>query len=157
MDQCHNCQNDGAAASLIGLVVSQNFVMQWNEPKLLIADDDRDFRESLREVFTRRGFLTQLAADGREAVEIVQSESDLHLVLLDVHMPRLTGIEALEEIRQLVQTTLPCILMSAKFDDQIVRQAELLDTASMLSKPFTLRDLTGTVDDILQHAYGWRR
>ncbi|MCR9292843.1 MAG: response regulator [bacterium] len=131
--------------------------MQWTEPKLLIADDDRDFRESLREVFSRRGFCTQLAADGREAVEIVQSESGLHLVLLDVHMPRLSGIEALGEIRKLEENILPCILMSAQFDEQIVRQAEQLDTASLLSKPFTLRDLTGTVEGILQHAYGWRR
>ncbi len=131
--------------------------MQSNEPKLLIADDDRDFRESLREVFSRRGYCTQLAADGREAVEIVQSDSDLHLVLLDVHMPRLSGIEALGEIRQLLEAPLPCILMSAQFDDQIVSQAKQLDTASLLSKPFTLRDLTGTVEEVLQHKYGWRR
>ena len=131
--------------------------MQWNETKLLIADDDRDFRESLREVFVRRGFKTQLAADGREAVDIVRSQSGLHLVLLDVHMPRLSGIEALGQIRQLVENTLPCILMSAQFDDQIVRQANLLDTASLLSKPFTMRDLTGTVEQILRHAYGWQR
>ncbi len=131
--------------------------MQWNEPKLLIADDDRDFRESLGEVFSRRGYRTQLAADGREVVEIVQSGSDLHLVLLDVHMPRLSGIEALGEIRQLLDAPLPCILMSAQFDDQIVSQAKQLDTASLLSKPFTLRDLTGTVEEVLQHKYGWRR
>lgn len=130
--------------------------MQWTEPKLLIADDDRDFRESLNEVFTRRGFATQLAADGCEAVEIVQSDSNLHLVLLDVHMPRLSGIEALQQIRRLAQDTLPCILMSAQFDEQIVRQAEQLETASLLSKPFTLRDLTGAVEEIFRHSYGWR-
>lgn len=130
--------------------------MQSTEPNLLIADDDRDFRESLSEVFTRRGYTTRLAADGCEAVEIVQSTGVLHLVLLDVHMPRLSGIEALEQIRQEVEVTLPCILMSAKFDEQIVQQAEQLDTASMLSKPFTLRDLTGTVEKILQRAYGWK-
>lgn len=130
--------------------------VRWTEPKLLIADDDRDFRESLSEVFTRRGFRTQLAADGCEAVEIFQSSSQLHLVLLDVHMPRLSGIEALEQIRQLAQVQLPCILMSAAFDDQIVRQAEQLKTDKLLSKPFTLRDLTGTVDQILEHAYGWK-
>ena len=134
-----------------------DFVMQSTGLKLLIADDDRDFRESLREVFTRRGYFTQLAADGREAVDIVQSEPDLHLVLLDVHMPRLSGIEALGEIRQVLETTLPCILMSAKFDDQIKRQAEQLDIASLLSKPFTLKALTGTVEDTLKHVYGWPR
>lgn len=127
-----------------------------HEPKLLIADDDRDFRESLSEVFLRRGFTTQLAADGKEAVEIVQRTTELHLVLLDVHMPRLSGIEALGKIRKVADESLPCILMSAQFDEQIVQQAESLDTASLLSKPFTLRDLTGTVEQILQQAYGWQ-
>ncbi|MEM7473452.1 MAG: response regulator [Planctomycetota bacterium] len=129
--------------------------MRPTEPHLLIADDDRDFRESLSEVFLRRGYSTQLAADGHEALEIVQSTHVLHLILLDVHMPRLTGIQALEQIRQNQEEALPCILMSAKFDDKIVQQAEQLDTSSLLSKPFTLRDLTGTVERILQHAYGW--
>ena len=43
--------------------------MQLAEPKLLIADDDRDFRESLGEVFERRGYSIRLAADGQEAIE----------------------------------------------------------------------------------------
>lgn len=130
--------------------------MQGTEPNLLIADDDRDFRESLSEVFQRRGFSTQLAADGCEAVEIVQSNSQLHLVLLDVHMPRLSGLQALEKIRELVEIKLPCILMSAQLDDQIVERAQHLDITSLLSKPFTLRDLTGTVENVLQQSYGWK-
>ncbi|MEM8734949.1 MAG: response regulator [Planctomycetota bacterium] len=130
--------------------------MQATEPKLLIADDDRDFRETLSEVFTRRGFSTELAADGREALEIVQSSSQLHLVLLDVHMPRLSGIEALGKIREMDEAALPCILMSAQFDEQIVETAQRLRIESLLSKPFTLRDLTGTVERIFARSYGWQ-
>jgi CheY-like chemotaxis protein len=128
--------------------------VQWTEPRLLIADDDVDFRESLAEAFSRRGFLTELAADGCEAVEIVQSACGLHLVLLDVHMPRLSGLEALEQIRTLAPHPLPCILMSAQLDDNIVQQAQRLNTSSVLSKPFRLRDLTGTVAEILLENYG---
>ena len=131
--------------------------MQWTEPKLLIADDDRDFRESLAEVFQRRGYRTELASNGEEAVHIVQSSQELHLVMLDFHMPRLTGLEALEMIRQSVVRSLPCILMSAKLDDSIVRQAQALQIASLLSKPFKLRDVTDTVEAILHSAYGWRK
>ena len=128
--------------------------MQTTEPKLLIADDDRDFRESLGEVFERRGYSTRLAADGREAVEIVQKSRELHLVILDVHMPRLTGLQALEEIRQMFEKALPCILMSAQLDEEIVRQAQQLETTSVLSKPFTLRVVTETVEEILRTNYG---
>jgi len=129
--------------------------VQWTEPKLLIADDDRDFRESLAELFQRRGYSTRLAADGCEAVEIVQRSSELHLVILDVHMPRLTGLEALEQIRLVIESQLPCILMSAQLDEAIVRRAEALATTSLLAKPFSLRDVTATVEEILRKSYGW--
>jgi len=130
--------------------------VQWTEPSILIADDDRDFRESLGEVFARRGYCTRLAADGREAVDIVQNHAGLHLVILDVHMPRLTGLEALTQIRRAVGVSLPCILMSAQLDEAIVRQAHELNTASVLTKPFTLRDVTGTVELVLAKSYGWK-
>ena len=129
--------------------------MKWIEPKLLIADDDRDFRESLGEVFQRRGYETHLVADGCEAVEFVQATHELHLVIFDVHMPRLTGLEALQQIRDVGTHLLPCILMSAKLDEAIVRQAEELDTSGFLAKPFTLRDATSAVESILKQFYGW--
>ncbi len=127
--------------------------MQLAEPKLLIADDDRDFRESLGEVFERRGYSIRLAADGQEAIEIAQTHSPLHLVLFDVHMPRKTGLQALCELRE-AELLLPCILMSAKLDDAIVRQADALETYGVLAKPFTLRDLTSTVERVLVQVYG---
>ncbi|MFO0942682.1 MAG: response regulator [Pirellulales bacterium] len=125
------------------------------EPKLLIADDDRDFRESLGEVFCRRGYETRLAADGQEALEIVAQSNEIHLVILDIHMPRLSGLEALQQIRWNRSSSLPCILMSAKLDEKIVLEAEPLKPASLLSKPFTLRTLTTTVETVLRTSYGW--
>jgi CheY-like chemotaxis protein len=130
--------------------------MMTVEPKLLIADDDRDFRESLAEIFSRRGFATQLAADGREALEIVCQSRDIHLVILDVHMPRLTGLQALQQIRCQSSSSIPCILMSALMDDSLVREATPLNPAGLLSKPFTLRTLTMTVETVLRDAYGWK-
>lgn len=129
--------------------------MELSTPQLLIADDDRDFRESLSEVFQRRGFCTHLASDGREAIEIVRSRRDLHLVMLDVHMPRLSGLEAFEQIRTVIHRSLPCIIMTAQLDDSIKRRAEELDIRCLLSKPFTMRDITGTVESIMIQAYGW--
>lgn len=130
--------------------------MQWAEPKLLIADDDRDFRESLAEVFRKRGFGTSLAADGKEALEIAsQHASTFHLVLMDVHMPRLSGLDAVALLRAELESQVPCILMSANLDADIVRRASELQVASMLSKPFSLRSLRQVVDDILRSSYGW--
>jgi DNA-binding response OmpR family regulator len=116
--------------------------------KLLITDDDRDFRESLAEGLNRRGFDTILAADGQEAIEIIKHES-LQLIMLDIHMPRLGGLETLAEVRRFGME-LPCILMSANLDDVILRQANSLNSTSVIAKPFSLKTITAIIDGIIQ-------
>ena len=80
-------------------------------PSILITDDDLAFRQTLQTVFEPHGFRTLTAGDGEEAVRIVQRE-EVHLVLLDMHMPKLTGVETIRQLKQL-KAVLPCILMSA--------------------------------------------
>jgi len=122
-------------------------------PSLLITDDDRDLRETLRDAFEPRGFRTLLAADGVEAVEIVRSET-VHLVLLDMHMPRMTGLEALRQVKSIC-SPLPCILMSAALDDAITEEAQRADAFSVQAKPVRFRELTALVQDALQQTYRW--
>ena len=129
--------------------------MKLVTPSLLITDDDRDFRETLRAVFQPLGFRTLLAEDGEEALEIACRE-DIHLALLDMHMPRLTGIETIRRLRQLdFSIQLPCILISAALDDDIVDQARKENTFSVLAKPFRLREITSAVNKALLQAYDW--
>ncbi len=119
-------------------------------PRLLISDDDRDFRETLRAVFESRGFGTMLAADGEEAVNIVRRET-IHVVLIDLHMPKLSGLEAIAQIR-LVQAAIPCILISAGIDESIQQQA---DAYSVLKKPVTHREVTEVVASAMVSFYDW--
>ncbi len=122
-------------------------------PTLLITDDDRDFRETLQNVFEPRGFRTLLAGDGREALEVVQSH-DVHLILLDMHMPRLTGLETLRIVKQ-IHAPLPCILISAGLTDGLIEQARQADAYSVLSKPVEFRELTNLVNLALRETYDW--
>jgi CheY-like chemotaxis protein len=123
-------------------------------PSLLITDDDREFRETLQGVFEPRGFRTLLAGDGEEALRIVRTE-EVHLVLLDVHMPKLTGVETLRLVKQF-RAMLPCILLSAQWDDMLVEQAQSAEAFLLLSKPVTLRQITGAVRQALERTYAWR-
>ena len=109
--------------------------MTSTTPSLLITDDDQDFRETLQAVFEPRGFRTLLAADGEEAVDIVRSNK-VHLVLCDMHMPKMTGLEAIRTVHQMFKD-LPCILMSADLDEDIVREAKSVQVFSVLPKPVT--------------------
>jgi CheY-like chemotaxis protein len=122
-------------------------------PSLLITDDDRSFRETLRALFEPRGFRTLLAGDGEEALEIVHRE-DVHLILLDMHMPRLSGLETLRRVKQF-KAALPCILMSAAADERLVEQAMLAEAFAVLHKPVSCLKVTTTVHLALDRTYHW--
>jgi CheY-like chemotaxis protein len=126
--------------------------MRLQVPSLLITDDDHDFRETLRAVFEPR-FRTLVAGDGEEALHIVHSQ-EVHLVLLDMHMPKLTGLETLRRVKQF-RSRLPCILLSAGLDDSLIRQAQLAEAFSVLAKPITRQELTRTVDAAMRRIYHW--
>jgi CheY-like chemotaxis protein len=122
-------------------------------PSLLITDDDPGFRETLRVIFEPKGFRTLLAGDGEEALKIVHSET-VHVVLLDMHMPKLTGLETLRLLKEF-RAMLPCILLSAQLDELIVEQARLEHAYLVLSKTVTVGQITGAVRQALQRTYAW--
>jgi CheY-like chemotaxis protein len=120
--------------------------------EILITDDDRGCREALRDIFEPEGFRTHLASSGEEAVEIVQ-EQPVHLALLDMHMPRLTGLETLELVRQF-NALLPCILVTADADAGLMRQAFLARVYSVIPKPVSKNVVLYTVVRTLVRVYG---
>lgn len=122
-------------------------------PSILITDDDHGFRETVRGMFEPLGFRTYSAADGEEALRIVGSQP-IHLLLLDMHMPRLTGLETARRLRQ-INSRLPFVLLSAALDASIVEQARSIDVFSVLPKPVSRQDLTMTVDQVFRRIYGW--
>jgi len=101
--------------------------------RILITDDDRGCRESLREIVEPEGFETFLASCGEEALDIVRDEP-IHLALFDVHMPTLTGIETLELVRQ-INNLLPVILVTANPDEDLMRKAFRARAYSVIPKP----------------------
>src|SRR6056297_462716 len=112
-------------------------------PNLLVTDDDSAFRQVLCEGLVRRGFQVTEAANGQEAIEVL-SRSDVHVCLVDFHMPRLTGLDVIRYLRSQGDPR-PCVLMSADLDDKIRREAELMRAYGVLSKPVRLSQLSDVV------------
>src|ERR1700681_731139 len=88
---------------------------------ILITDDDSGSREALRDIVEPEGYRTLLASSGEEALDIIREER-VHLALLDVHMPRLTGLETIQLVHQ-INEVLPCILVTANATADLIRQA----------------------------------
>lgn len=121
-------------------------------PSILISDDDVEFRDTLRAIFEPVGFRTIGAGDGEEALEIIRCE-EIHLVLLDLHMPKLSGLEVLRLVKEF-KALLPCILMSAGFDETVRQQAESL-AFSLLDKPVSGPEIRGAVETAMRWTYNW--
>jgi len=140
--------------------------MQLVTPRLLITDDDRDFRATVAGVLQDRGFETLEAGDGEEALEII-CRQQVHLLLLDMQMPRLSGLETIERLRGIavelhvggtsgIAPLPPWILISGALDEQLIARARAASAFSVLPKPVRLPELTGAVASALNQAYGWR-
>ena len=119
---------------------------------ILIADDDRGCRETLRDIVEPEGYRTLLAKSGEEALDLVRLES-IDLVLLDMQMPRLTGLETLQLVRQL-NALLPCVLVTADATERLMQQALRAKAFSVIAKPVSKNVVLYTVVRALVRAYG---
>ncbi len=118
--------------------------------QLLIVDDDAAFRETLR-LILEPCFDLMEAGSGEEAIEIVEFQP-VDIALLDMHMHQLTGLETLRLIKE-VNESAPCILITASFSDELVRDAEEADAFSVLPKPVSKRKLVETMHTAMTAAY----
>lgn len=123
-----------------------------NRYSILITDDDTGCREVLRSIVEPEGFRTLEASSGEEAIDIVREEP-VHLVLLDMNMPTLTGLETLQLVRQ-INDLLPCILVTADANEGLMRQALRARAYSVLAKPVSKNIVLYTVVRALVRAYG---
>jgi CheY-like chemotaxis protein len=117
--------------------------------ELLIADDDAEFRDTLKMVFEPHFRLVE-ASCGEEAIEIVQRRP-IDLALLDMHMNRLTGLETIRAFKSL-RSLIPCIIITADPTDDL-RQAARTEAFTLLSKPVRKSALVVAVSNALQRAY----
>ena len=119
---------------------------------ILITDDDVGCREALRDIMEPEGYRTLQASSGEEALDIVRDQT-IHLVLLDMHMPRLTGLETLELMHQ-VNAVLPGILVTADANEGLMRQAFRARAYSVIPKPVSKNIVLYTVVRALVRVYG---
>ncbi len=107
--------------------------------KLLIVDDEIDIREFARNFFRKRKIEVLTASDGKEALEIITQEQP-SLVLLDIRMEGMTGIDVLRKLRE-VGSQIKIILVSGVKDEALVQEAERLGVTGFINKPLILEEL----------------
>ena len=119
---------------------------------LLIADDNRAYREILRELLAGGSMLELYEAEsGEQALEVVQKQR-IDIVLLDMHMHVMSGLETLRVLKQM-DAVRPCILITSDTSEELRRDAREAHAFSVLKKPVLRQQLVSTVCNALAAAY----
>ncbi len=120
--------------------------------KVLVADDEPNIVISLEYLLKREGYTVIIAKDGQEAMEAITRERP-DLVLLDVMMPKKTGLEVCQEVRavEALQTT-KILMLTAKGRDIDVAKGLALGADAYMTKPFSTRELLLKVAQMLGRA-----
>ncbi len=104
--------------------------------KILVVDDDPSFRELLRELLSQENYTVKVAENGKEALLRVRKES-FDLVLTDVRMPRMNGIQLLKELQK-IAPNIKVVVMSATDDLKTAVKMRKFGACDYITKPFCL-------------------
>ena len=118
--------------------------------QILVVDDDDGIRQLLVSQIKAVGYPCRSAVNGEEALDLAIAEPRPSLVVSDVQMPGLSGIELLQKLKQL-DPHLQVVMVSGHHDMAVVRQALRDGAYDYLIKPFELEELANTVERALQH------
>jgi DNA-binding response OmpR family regulator len=109
---------------------------------VLVADDEPHIGRIIKMKLEQGPFRVTLAYDGREALDALERDADLSLVLLDLMMPRLSGLDVLARMRADQRwRDVPCIILTAAGQEQQHRRAMELGASEFLTKPFSPKKL----------------
>ena len=121
-------------------------------PLVLIADDDEDILTLVALRFRRSGLEVILARDGEEALELIQTRAP-DAAVLDIAMPKLTGLELVRRLRESEATkALPIVLLTARASDKDVELGLEAGADEYITKPFSPQDLYTCVQSVLSSA-----
>jgi putative two-component system response regulator len=118
---------------------------------ILIVDDELGVRESLR-MLLKPFYKIYTASDGETALKII-SERKIHLITLDLNMPKLSGIETLREIRK-INRAVPVIIITGYATQKDEEEAFLYGVRDFIAKPFETNKLIGLIDGLFDSLIG---
>jgi two-component system, chemotaxis family, chemotaxis protein CheY len=120
--------------------------------RILIVDDSSIMRDSLKIVLEKAGFSTELCADGIECLNKYKSDNNFSLLITDINMPQMNGIDMISNIRS-ISNELPIIIISTDYDKNEIKTAKDLKVSAWIVKPFKPEDLINLINKIIAKKY----
>ena len=116
-------------------------------PKIMIVDDDTDSRDTIQEILTGEGMDVIAAKDGFEAIQMA-SENLIDLILMDIWMPGMDGVEALSEIKDFLPDC-TVVMMTGSASEDHIQYAMSKGAKACLTKPLTIQQLLKIVGEVV--------
>ena len=111
--------------------------------RILVCDDEKDIVAALKIYLESKGYAVVEAYNGREAIEKLRTEDEVHLILMDIMMPVMDGISAMAEIRRV--SNVPVIMLTAKSEDTDKVLGLNVGADDYITKPFNVVEMLARV------------
>ena len=115
--------------------------------KILIVDDEKQFRESTKRLLLRKGYHAEAAGSGTEALEKIGKES-FDLMLVDIRMPEMNGLEMLQRAKKMAPEIM-ALIITGYGTDKLEKEAMQSGVDGFVNKPITIDKLTKIIDETL--------
>ncbi|MDA9101155.1 response regulator [Omnitrophica bacterium] len=125
----------------------------FSKSRILAIDDDILVRESLKILFKRAGYETTVVASGKEALAVIE-KAPFDLIVTDIRMPEMNGIETLKELRirrkKMKLPDLPEIVITGYEDEGAYQEAKAMGVKAFIHKPFEWETFISTIQKYLE-------
>ena len=119
-----------------------------SKSKVLVVDDENDIRKLLNIYLKKSGYDVLEAENGQQAIDIVKENTNIDLVVMDIMMPGMSGIEACKEIRTV--SSVPVMFLTAKTQEPVQDEAYETGGDDFLGKPFTQEEFNRKVNALIR-------
>lgn len=118
--------------------------------KILVVDDASMIRNLVSKTAVEAGYEVLTAADGTEGLEVLSNHSDINIIFSDVNMPKMGGLEMVENIRKNPQNEfLPIVMLTTEKKEELKLRAKSLGVKAWLVKPFNQHKFLNVLEKIL--------
>jgi len=119
-----------------------------NKKKIVLAEDNSTLSLLLKFRLEKEGYELLIAEDGKKAIELIEEHSP-HLILSDIMMPYISGLEVISHVRNKLKMQIPIIVFSAAGQEEMVLKAFNLGANDFMGKPFSPNELVIRVKRLL--------
>lgn len=116
--------------------------------KILFVEDEEDLCNIIGDTLSKLQANFQTAQNGKVALEKFKNEGDFDLIVTDINMPIMNGLELIKNIREELNSNIPIVIMSAHTEPEYIKSAEELGVKNYLLKPFDFIKFINLVSEI---------